>query len=70
VGLNEGDLRRIGWTFAQAFLATFLVLATGALSAPNFAEGKAALVAAALAGLAAGLSALKNLVTPDGSSLK
>ena len=70
MGLNEGDIRRVVWTFVQAFLAVFLVGATGALNAPNWSEGKAALIAAAIGGIAAGLSALKNLLTPDGSTLK
>jgi hypothetical protein len=70
MGLNEVDIRRILWTFAQAFLAVFLVAATGALASPNLGEAKAALLAGAVAGLAAGLSALKNLVLPDSSTLK
>jgi hypothetical protein len=70
MGLNEVDIRRILWTAAQAFLAVFLVAATGALSAPNLGEAKAALLAGAVAGLAAALSALKNLVLPDSSTLK
>lgn len=56
--------KRAVWTFAQAFLATFLVLAAGIAQAPNLADAKAALVSAIIAAIAAGLSAAKNaLVT-------
>lgn len=70
MGLNEADIRRVLWTAGQAFLAVFLVAATGALNAPNLSEAKAALVAGAVAGLAAALSAIKNLLLPDSSTLK
>ena len=70
MGLNEGDIKRVLWTFVQAFLATFLALAVGALQAPNYDTGKSAVVAAVVAGVAAGLSAIKNLLVSDESTLK
>jgi hypothetical protein len=70
MGLNETDIRRIAWTFIQAFLASFLVLAQGILAAPNLGEAKALALSALLASLAAALSAVKNLVLGDESSLK
>jgi hypothetical protein len=51
---------RAVWTFVQAFAAAFLVLAPGILAAPNLTDAKALSVSAALAGIAAGISALKN----------
>jgi predicted transporter len=70
MGLNEVDIRRIGWTAFQAFVAAVLVLAPGILQAPNLETAKTLGVAALVAGLAAALSALKNLLLDDGSSLK
>lgn len=59
-------LRRVAWTFAQAFGAAFIILAPGIWLAPNMQESRAAAVAAILAGLAAGFSAVKNLsLKPD-----
>lgn len=70
MGLNEADVRRIAWTFVQAFLGVFLAGIGGVLTSPDFSTGKAAGVALVGAALAAGFSALKNFVTPDGSTLK
>jgi predicted transporter len=70
MGLNEIDIRRILWTAFQAFVAAVLVLAPGILQAPNLETAKTLGVAALVAGLAAALSALKNLLLDDGSSLK
>lgn len=64
------DLKRVAWTALQAFLGAVLVLAPGVLNAPNFEAAKALAVAALVAGLAAALSALKNLFLADGSALK
>lgn len=60
--LTKDLVERAGWTFVQAFLGAFVVLAPGIWSAPNLANAKAAGIAAAAAGLAAGISALKNYV--------
>ena len=70
MGLNEVDIRRIAWTAIQAFLGALLVLAPGVLQAPNWETAKTLGVAALVAGVAAALSALKNLLLNDGSSLK
>jgi hypothetical protein len=63
-------MRRILWTFLQAFLASFLVLAVGVINAPNLSEAKAALISALLAAIAAGISAVKNAVLEDSSTIK
>lgn len=53
-------VERAAWTFAQAFLAAFIVLAPGILAAPNLANAKALGVSALTAALAAGISAVKT----------
>ena len=70
MGFNESDIRRVVWTAVQAFLGAVLVLAPGILQAPNWDTAKSLAVAALVAGVAAALSALKNLVLGDESSLK
>jgi len=70
MGLNESDIKRVIWTAAQAFLGAVLVLAPGILQAPNLEAAKTLGVAALVAGVAAALSALKNLVLGDESTLK
>ena len=55
-------VERALWTFAQAFVATFAVLAPGLFVAPNLTEAKALAVAAIGASIAAGFSALKTFV--------
>ena len=64
------DLKRVAWTAIQAFLAAVLVLAPGVLAAPNLEAAKALAIAAIVAGVAAAISALKNLLLADGSALK
>jgi len=70
MGLNESDIKRVIWTAAQAFLGAVLVLAPGILQAPNTEGAKTLAIAALVAGVAAALSALKNLILNDGSTLK
>lgn len=70
MGLTEADIRRVLWTFAQAFVATFVATASGWSALPDFSTLKAAGVAALVAGGAAVLSLVKNLVLGDGSTLK
>jgi hypothetical protein len=70
VGLNESDIKRVLWTAAQAFIGAVLVLAPGIFQAPNMETAKSLGIAALVAGAAAALSALKNLVLDDSSSLK
>jgi hypothetical protein len=70
MGLNESDIKRVLWTLVQAFLGAVLILAPGILQAPNWETAKALGVAALVAGVAAALSAVKNLVLDDGSTLK
>jgi hypothetical protein len=70
MGLNEVDIRRIAWTFVQGFLGALLVLAPGILQAPNMETAKSLGIAALVGAIAAGISAVKNLVLDDGSTLK
>lgn len=55
-------VKRAAWTFGQAFIASFIVLAPGILAAPNLATVRALGISALLASVAAGLSALKGLL--------
>jgi hypothetical protein len=70
VGLNESDVKRVVWTAIQAFIGAVLVLAPGILQAPNLESAKTLGVAALVAGAAAALSALKNLLLGEDSTLK
>jgi len=70
VGLNESDIKRVLWTAFQAFVGALIVLAPGILQAPNLETAKTLGVAALVGAFAAALSAIKNLVLDDGSSLK
>jgi hypothetical protein len=65
MGLNEQDIKRILWTFVQAAAAVAVAAAVGWTNGDAF-NWKVVLVGA----LAAGLSAIKNLVLPDTSTLK
>lgn len=70
MGLNENDIRRVAWTFVQTFIAAFLVTANGWSAVPNYNTAKAAVISAGLAGIAAAISLVKNLVLGEGSTLK
>ena len=70
MGLNEVDIRRVLWTFAQAFVGSLLVLAPGLMQAPNLQTAKSLAIAGLVAAVAAALSAVKNLLLNDGSTLK
>jgi hypothetical protein len=70
VGLNESDIKRVLWTGLQAFIGAVLVLAPGIFQAPNMGTAKSLGIAALVAGVAAALSALKNLALSDDSTLK
>ena len=65
MGINEGDIRRVVWTFAEAFLGYLGLVWTGVL--PDAGAGWKALVVGAAG---AGFAAVKNLLMPDGSTLK
>ncbi len=65
VGFNASDLRRVLWTFLLAVGAYAIAQASGWVSG-----GKAEWPALVVGALAAGGSAVKNLVLSDGSSLK
>ena len=62
---TKDDAKRVAWTFVQAGAAVALVYGMGWLQGSSF-EWKAVLAAA----IAAGISAVKNLVLSDGSDLK
>jgi hypothetical protein len=70
MGLNEIDVRRIIWTFVQAFVGTFLVTVAGIAASPSFDAAKALVISAVAAALAAAISAVKNLLLADTSTLK
>ena len=70
MSFTRDDLKRVGWTALQAFLATLLVMAPGILEAPNLGDAKALAVAALVAAISAAISAVKNLVLSDGNALK
>lgn len=65
VGLGYKDWARIAWTFVQGFLA-YAVLATANYVPGDFFDWRAVVVGA----VAAGFSAVKNLVLADTSPLK
>ena len=64
--MTSDTVKRVLWTFVMAFVAAVLALAPGVLAAPNLKEAKALAVSAVVAGIAAGLSAIKNVLFPPG----
>lgn len=70
LGLNWGDVKRIVWTFIFAFFAALYATATGWSTLPNYSDGKAAIISAGLAALAAVLSFIKNFVMADSNPAK
>jgi hypothetical protein len=67
---TKEDLKRVVWTALQTGLATFLILAPGFWKAPNLATAKTLAVDVDFAALAAGFSAMKNLLLADSNTLK
>ena len=66
MGFNVSDLKRIGWTFVQAGAAVILA---GLVSFVN--DGVAFdIEALGIAAIAAGISAVKNFLLPDGNAAK
>jgi hypothetical protein len=63
-------VKRVVWTAVQAFLAAFVVLAPGIANAPDLATARAAAIAAIVAGAAAALSAVKNAIFGESSSVR
>jgi hypothetical protein len=60
VGMPIGEFaKKLVFSFGRAFLGAFLVLVPGILAAPNLTAGRAALLAAAIGGLTAGVRALQ-----------
>lgn len=71
ISFTKDDLKRVVWTFVQAFLGALVVGVAGWASVPSsWDAAKAAGLALAVAALAAGISAVKNLLLGDGSTLK
>lgn len=62
--------KRVAWTFVQAFLGALLVLAPGVFLAPNLKEARAVGIAALIAAVAAGWSAVKNVIVPPSSAVR
>ncbi|MGH2374568.1 MAG: hypothetical protein ACRDIC_14025 [bacterium] len=65
MGLTEADIRRVLWTFVQAGVAYAALAWSNAIPGAPL-SWKALLVG----GVAAGVSAVKNLLLPDTSTLK
>lgn len=55
-------ISRAAWTAFQAFAGSVIVLLPGILSAPNLNNAKALAVSAIVAGISAGISALKTYI--------
>jgi hypothetical protein len=73
ISFTKDDLKRAVWTFLQAFVVVFaagLSDLLDAFKADGLDAGTSAAVALVVAAIAAGLSALKNLVLADTSALK
>lgn len=66
----KDTIKRAAWTAAQAGAAAFTMLAPGIWQAPNLSQARAAAVAAGTAAIAAALSALKNSLVPQDSSIR
>ena len=68
---TKDDLKRVVWTFLQAGLAAAVVVLSAQSSVPkDWDTAKQTSLAVALAAVAAGISAIKNLLLNDSSSLK
>lgn len=73
MNFTKDDVKRVVWTFVQAFV---IVFAAGigdlvnAFKSGGLDAAQAAIVALICAAGAAGISALKNLLLADGSALK
>jgi len=68
--LTAQDVKRVVWTFVQAAVGSFLVAVAGIAASPSFSAAKALAIAASTGGIAAGWSAVKNLILTDTSTLK
>lgn len=65
------DLRRVLWTFVQAFLGGLIAgLASWATLPQGWDAAKSAVLGLVVGGIAAGISAVKNLLLADDSSIK
>ena len=64
------DVVRAAWAAVFAFIAVFGVLVTGISSFKSVDEAKAAALALIPAAIAAALSAFKNAILADGTTLK
>lgn len=68
---TKDDVKRVVWTFVQAGLAAAVVLLSQQDKIPaSWDEARQIGTAVAVAFIAAGVSALKNLFLPDSSALK
>jgi hypothetical protein len=73
IGFTKDDVKRVVWTFVQAFLGavgTGLILASQNKLPTTWSDARTVVVGIVLAALAAAVSAVKNLVLEDGSALK
>lgn len=68
---TRDDVKRVIWTFVQAGIGAAVVVLSAQSQLPKDWDGaKQVGYAVVVAFVAAGLSALKNLLTPSGSTLK
>jgi hypothetical protein len=70
-GFTKDDFKRVVHTFLQAFLGVVIVAIAAQTSIPkSVSDAKQLAYAVAAAAVAAGVSAVKNLILADGSALK
>jgi hypothetical protein len=71
IGFTKDDLKRVAWTFVQAALGALVVGLSAQSKIPNnLDDGKQVALGLAFAAVAAGISAVKNGLLADGSTLK
>jgi hypothetical protein len=68
-GFKATDAKKVGWTFAQAFVGSYTV-GTGSSALTSVSQAKVATFSAAVAGVSAAVSAAKNFILDDDSPLK
>lgn len=69
-GFSKRDLVRAAWAAVFAFVGAYATLVAGFGRAPEFSELRSAAIALFPAAVAAALSAVKNAVLSDRSSVK
>jgi hypothetical protein len=71
LSFTKDDFKRVVWTFAQVVVATAVVGVAAQSQVPRSVDdAKQVAIGIVLAAVAAGISAVKNLLLADGSGLK